>query len=122
MCRILRDRKPKCFIAENVKGLLTANKHEAFPLILKEFEDSGYDVKYSVLNASEYGVPQKRERVIIVGFRKDLRVDFHFPFPPCVMDNEKVPLQNCVKCRTYPEPPEVPLPHHQPTLVSQCSG
>lgn len=96
MCRILRDRQPKCFIAENVKGLLTANKHEAFPLILKEFEDSGYDVKYSVLNASEYGVPQKRERVIIVGFRKDLGIDFQYPAPPCVMDNEKVPLRNCV--------------------------
>ena len=62
MCRILRDRQPKCFIAENVKGLLTANKHEAFPLIIKEFEESGYDVKYTVLNAATYGVPQKRER------------------------------------------------------------
>ena len=66
MCRILRERKPKCFIAENVKGLLTANKREAFPLIIKEFEDSGYDVKYQVVHAVEFGVPQKRERVIIV--------------------------------------------------------
>ena len=79
MCRILRERKPKCFIAENVKGLLTANKREAFPLIIKEFEDSGYDVKYQVVHAVEFGVPQKRERVIIVGFRKDLNVEFDFP-------------------------------------------
>ena len=50
MCRILRERKPKCFIAENVKGLLTANKNKAFPLIIKEFEDSGYDVKYKVVH------------------------------------------------------------------------
>ena len=79
MCRILKDRQPYCFIAENVKGILTANKHEAFPLILKEFEDSGYDVSYQILKAVEYGVPQKRERVIIVGFRKDLNVKFSFP-------------------------------------------
>ena len=79
MCRILRDKQPKCFIAENVKGLLTANKRSAFPLIMEEFEKIGYDVKYQILNSAEYGVPQKRERVIIVGFRKDLHIDFTFP-------------------------------------------
>ena len=78
MCRILRERQPKCFIAENVKGIMTANKKEAFPLIIKEFEDSGYDVKYTVLNAATFGVPQKRERVIIVGFRKDLILILNF--------------------------------------------
>ena len=81
MCRILREQQPKCFIAENVKGILTANKKAAFPLILQEFENSGYDVKYTVLNAAEYGVPQKRERVIIIGFRKDLKINFDFPEP-----------------------------------------
>lgn len=79
MCRILREKQPKCFIAENVKGILTANKKSAFPLIIKEFEESGYDVWYSILNSANYGVPQKRERVIIVGFRKDLEVKFEFP-------------------------------------------
>ena len=79
MCRILRDKQPKCFIAENVKGLLTANQKSAFPLIMEEFKNSGYDVKYTVLNSANYGVPQKRERVIIVGFRKDLNIDFTFP-------------------------------------------
>lgn len=79
MCRILKERQPKCFIAENVKGILTANKKMAFPLIIKEFDDSGYDVQYHVLNSANYGVPQKRERVIIVGFRKDLNIEFSFP-------------------------------------------
>ena len=79
MCRILREKQPKCFIAENVKVILTANKKSAFPLIIKEFEESGYDVWYSILNSANYGVPQKRERVIIVGFRKDLEVKFEFP-------------------------------------------
>lgn len=79
MCRILRDKQPKCFIAENVKGLLTANQKSAFPLIMEEYKNSGYDVKHMVLNSANYGVPQKRERVIIVGFRKDLKIDFTFP-------------------------------------------
>lgn len=79
MCRILREKQPKCFIAENVKGILTANKKSAFPLIIKEFEESGYDVSYAILNSAHYGVPQKRERVIIVGFRKDLGIKFEFP-------------------------------------------
>ena len=96
MCRILRDRKPKCFIAENVKGIMTANKHEAFPLIIKEFEDSGYDVKYTVLNSAAFGVPQKRERVIIVGFRKDLNIKFEFP--ESVIDEEAkyIALKHCI--------------------------
>ncbi len=97
MCRILRERQPKCFIAENVKGIMTANKSEAFPLIIKEFEDSGYDVKYSVLNAATYGVPQKRERVIIVGFRKDLGIDFEFPKTIIKKESDYVALKNCVE-------------------------
>ena len=92
MCRILRDRKPKCFIAENVKGILTANKREAFPLIIKEFEESGYNVKYQIVHAVEYGVPQKRERVIIVGFRKDLDIEFEFPNPTTPNIDQYVPL------------------------------
>lgn len=97
MCRILRERQPKCFIAENVKGILTANKKAAFPLILQEFENSGYDVKYTVLNAAEFGVPQKRERVIIVGFRKDLGVDFTFPTPVIAAVEEYAPLQAVIE-------------------------
>lgn len=92
MCRILREKKPKCFIAENVKGILTANKRSAFPLIIKEFEDSGYDVTYAVLNSANYGVPQKRERVIIVGFRKDLEVKFEFPSTILETETDYVPL------------------------------
>ena len=97
MCRILRERQPKCFIAENVKGILTANKKEAFPLIVKEFEDSGYDVSYQIIKAVEYGVPQKRERVIIVGFRKDLEIDFAFPAPIIQNSEEFVPLKKVVE-------------------------
>lgn len=97
MCRILRDKQPKCFIAENVKGILTANKRSAFPLITKEFEDSGYDVKYTILNSAYFGVPQKRERVIIVGFRKDLKIDFEFPDIVLKTEDEWVPLSTAIE-------------------------
>jgi len=97
MCRILREKQPKCFIAENVKGILTANKRSAFPLIIKEFEDSGYDVKHTILNSVNYGVPQKRERVIIVGFRKDLKVDFTFPSMVIKDEENFVPLGSVIQ-------------------------
>lgn len=97
MCRILRERQPKCFIAENVKGILTANKKSAFPLIMKEFEESGYDVQYRILNSANYGVPQKRERVIIVGFRKDLNVNFSFPDVEIEDENNFAPLKKVIE-------------------------
>lgn len=97
MCRILRERQPKCFIAENVKGILTANKKSAFPLILKEFEESGYNVQYRILNSANYGVPQKRERVIIVGFRKDLNIDFSFPDVEIEDENNFAPLKKVIE-------------------------
>ena len=97
MCRILRERQPKCFIAENVKGILTANKKSAFPLIMKEFEDSGYNVQYRILNSANYGVPQKRERVIIVGFRKDLEMEFSFPDTKIRNEDNFIPLKEVIE-------------------------
>ncbi|MGN1304831.1 MAG: DNA cytosine methyltransferase [Oscillospiraceae bacterium] len=97
MCRILKDRQPLCFIAENVKGILSANNKEAFPLIIKEFEDSGYNVKHTIVNSVNFGVPQKRERVIIVGFRNNLNIDFDFP--ENIINNEEsyVPLGQVIE-------------------------
>lgn len=96
MCRILRDKQPMCFIAENVKGIISANKKEAFPLILDEFEKSGYNVTYSILNSANYGVPQKRERVIMVGFRKDLGIKFNFPNAPITNENDFTALEKVI--------------------------
>lgn len=82
MCKILREKQPKVFVAENVKGILSANNKKAFPLIIKEFEESGYYVSWKLLNAVDFGVPQKRERVFIVGFRDKADFDkFSFPQP-----------------------------------------
>ena len=95
MVKILKERKPRFFIAENVKGILSANKKKAFPMIIKEFSDAGYHVTYKLLNSSDYGVPQKRERVIIVGF-KELE-DFHkFSFPQAVSLKERKVLRDVI--------------------------
>lgn len=77
--RILSEKKPKFFLAENVKGILSLAQGEVFKIILDNFVSAGYDVKYEVLNAADFGVPQKRERVIIVGVRKDVDFDFRYP-------------------------------------------
>jgi len=97
MCRILRKKKPKCFIAENVKGIMSANNKEAFPLIIKEFEKCGYTVVHSLLNSAHYKVPQKRERVIIVGFRNNLKIKFDFPDAVCSSENEYAALKEVIE-------------------------
>jgi len=97
MCRVLREKNPRCFIAENVKGILSANKGEAFPLIISEFEKSGYTVTAKLINAQEYGVPQRRERVIMVGIRNDLGFKFEFPNPPCASETEYATLGQVIE-------------------------
>jgi len=90
--RILKAKKPKFFLAENVSGML-ANRHsEAVKNIVRMFEECGYDVSTKLLNASDYGVPQDRKRVFYVGFRKDLLCDFRFPPPR----NQKVSLRQAI--------------------------
>jgi len=95
MCRILSQKKPKAFVAENVKGLLSANKGEAFLLIIKEFEYAGYHVKYKVLDTSHFGVPQKRERVFIVGFKNKKSHD-RFDFPTPVSQEKPVSISRII--------------------------
>ena len=81
VARIIKYHKPKVFLLENVKGLLNHNKGETFKTMLEILvNDLGYKVFYKVLNAKDYGVPQNRERVIIVGFL-DHSVEFEFPKP-----------------------------------------
>lgn len=80
--RIVKDKKPKIFIGENVKGLLTMADGQIFEAIKHEFSECGYDVYSQLVNAKNYGVPQDRERVIIAGFRKDLHISsFEIPTP-----------------------------------------
>ena len=76
---ILLAKKPKAFMLENVRNLTAHDGGRTFKVILSHLKNAGYDVHYKVLNALDYGVPQKRERIIICGFRKE--VDFKFPDP-----------------------------------------
>lgn len=95
MCKILKEKRPSVFIAENVKGILSANQGKAFQLIIGEFKKAGYYVKYDVLNAADYGVPQKRERVFIVGFRnKKAHEGFSFPSP--IIEKNPVPISRVI--------------------------
>lgn len=84
--KILREKKPKAFMLENVRNLTAHDNGHTFKVILAHLHDAGYDVHYKVLNALDYGVPQKRERIIICGFRK--KVEFEFP-PPIPINQRK---------------------------------
>lgn len=77
--KVLGWYRPKVFVMENVRGLLSMHKGEVLAEILRSFSEVGYDVDYRVLKASDYGVPQARERVIIIGVRKDLGRKPAFP-------------------------------------------
>lgn len=88
---ILRKHQPKAFFLENVKGLAIHDKGRTLKTILEHLDDAGYNVvPPKILNAMDYGVPQHRERIYIVGFRKDLGIntnDFHYPEPITTGDN-----------------------------------
>lgn len=77
--RVLKDKQPLFFLAENVSGILAGIHKEAFQKILKNFSAAGYNVVYKLLNAKDYNVPQDRERVIIVGYHKKMGKTFEFP-------------------------------------------
>ena len=68
--------KPKVFLAENVKGILSANKGEAVKIIKQRFEDTGYKLKIFLVNFADFGVPQLRQRVLFIGVRKDIKTEF----------------------------------------------
>lgn len=75
--RIIREKKPKAFLLENVRNLKNHNKGKTLKIILEKLEELGYFIHYKVLNGLNFGVPQKRERIIIVGFKENY--PFNFP-------------------------------------------
>ena len=79
--KFLEQLQPKMFIFENVRGLLTHDKGRTYKTIIEIFEKCGYAIQKKVLNAWDYGVAQKRERLITVGIRNDLVNNIHFEFP-----------------------------------------
>lgn len=79
--RLLKNKHPKFFVAENVSGMLSKRHEKAVNNIIKLFEDAGYNMHIKLLNANDYNVSQDRLRVFYVGFRKDLNINFSFPKP-----------------------------------------
>lgn len=77
----LRQLKPKMFLAENVKGLTTHDKGKTIQTMIDVFEDLDYSVEWKVLNAWDYGVAEKRQRVVIIGIRNDLKDKIKFEYP-----------------------------------------
>lgn len=113
LLRVLVEKQPKFFLAENVKGILSLNQGKVFEMILLDFANAGYIVKYKVLNAANFGVPQKRERVIILGVRNDVDFKLEYPEPthsqyPELFERKKHWVSIGEALKNIPEPEE----HH----------
>lgn len=92
--RILADKQPKFFLAENVSGMLLDTHRPALENIKNMFRECGYNLSFQMLNVSDYGVPQDRKRVFFVGYRSDLGIEFKFP-EPTTLEN-KIPLSKAI--------------------------
>ena len=87
--RIIKEVQPKVFLMENVSGMVTMQNGKVFELIRKELSNCGYKLSYKLLNARDYGVPQSRRRMIVIGVRNDINIEFEFPKPTHNEDNYK---------------------------------
>ena len=116
--RVLRKARPKFFLAENVSGML-ANRHsDAVKNILKLFDESGYNVTLTLVNAKDYGVAQERKRVFYIGFRKDLNIDFKFPEGSTKDDKKKITLRDIIWDLQFTAVPSAPNNKHNPKAVN----
>lgn len=94
--RILKDKQPKFFLAENVSGMLAKRHSEAVENIISLFKETGYDVSLTLVNAKDYGVAQERKRVFYIGFRNDLHIRFSFPHGSTEKDEDKITLKDII--------------------------
>ena len=101
--RLVEIKKPPVFVAENVKGILTLGNGTIIDAIKSDFENKGYKVQAKLLNAADYGVPQDRQRVIIVGVRNDISIEYKYPEPV----SNKVTLRDAIGDMPEPLPEEV---------------
>lgn len=91
--RILKEKKPYFFLAENVSGMFAKRHSDAVKNIKDHFQEAGYTLSFEMLNAHDYGVPQDRKRVFFVGYRCDLGIKFEFPEPL----KEKLTLKDAIQ-------------------------
>ncbi|RZG77460.1 DNA cytosine methyltransferase [Acinetobacter sp. WCHAc060025] len=116
--RLLKAKKPKFFLAENVSGILHKRHETAFQNIIEMFEEAGYVISYKLLNACDFDVPQDRKRVIIVGFHESLNKKFVFPEAPKVVHTLRDSISDLVDnavpaISTQKTNPEVKFPNHE---------
>ena len=104
LCRVIRELRPRYFVAENVKGMLSANNGQAVKLVLAAFLRLGYRASFELVNMAEHGVPQTRERVVFVGVRLDQwRGSFAFPKKTHRLAGDKGATAWLPKARTLAE-------------------
>lgn len=116
--RILKNKKPKFFLAENVSGMLADRHSEAVKHILNLFEEAGYDVSLTMVNAKDYGVAQERKRVFYIGFRKDLNINFSFPKGSTEDDDKKITLKDIIWDLQETAVPAGERNHHNPLAIN----
>lgn len=116
--RILREVKPKFFLAENVSGML-ANRHsQAVQNLIEMFNETGYNTTLTLANAKDYGVAEERKRVFYIGFRKDLEVDFKFPEGSTKDDSKKLTLRDIIWDLKDTAVPAADKNHHNPEAIN----
>ncbi len=116
--RILKDKRPKFFLAENVSGML-ANRHStAVKNIVTQFEECGYDVSITLVNAKDYGVAQERKRVFYIGFRKDLKIQFSFPEGSTKDNKKKITLRDVIWDLQFTAVPTEDKNYHNPQAIN----
>ncbi len=116
--RILKEKQPKFFLAENVSGMLATRHKNAVENIIATFKDCGYDVSITLVNAKDYGVAQERKRVFYIGFRKDLNVDFKFPKGSTFDDKKKITLRDVIWDLQFSAVPAGTKNYHNPAAVN----
>jgi DNA (cytosine-5)-methyltransferase 1 len=111
--RVVKDKKPLYFVAENVRGLVSMDKGAAIKRITNDFETLGYNVAYKVFNAADFGVPQNRNRVIIIGVCQDIFTGtFPFPIPTHSAKNNLLYLPHFTISQALKDIPEPDTPHN----------
>ena len=116
--RILKNKQPKFFLAENVSGMLADRHSEAVQNILSMFKECGYDVSLTLVNAKDYGVAQERKRVFYIGFRKDLNVNFIFPKGSTEDDDKKITLRDIIWDLQDSAVPSAEKNKHNPNAIN----
>jgi DNA (cytosine-5)-methyltransferase 1 len=102
--RLLSELQPRCFVMENVTGMVKGAMKQAYLTIIKTLRECGYKAKGEVMNAMYYGVPQSRERVIIIGAREDLGIEPSHPKPQGGAITPRKAFENCPAGEIKPLP------------------